>query len=1038
MKDLDPADEGTGTKRDELDVMVLSLAVVRKLITREEARTAVLRSGDTAAAARSLGLSQELSKEAAALARLPARERSECLEIFKDLFPLTRELAERPTLIEEGGAAPPASPAAPLAPGHRFGRYILQEELGRGGMGVVYKARDPEAGRTIALKLMLRADDPVEVRRFEREARTAIGLDHPNIVKVYEVGVHQNLPFIAMEFLPGRSLSSILDPHRPREERATLERAVGLIRDAALALGHAHERKVVHRDVKPQNIIVDDAGRVCVMDFGLAREMKRGLTVTSTGSVIGTPQYMSPEQAMGERERIGPRTDVWALGVMLYEVAARSAPFEGDTSAEVLHKVTHEDAVPVRKRNPAIARDLETVIMKCLEPEPADRYATGTKLAEDLGRYLDGVPITARPPSVFKRLRRKAARRKGILLAAAAGVAAVALVTGVLLPKLGSARHEADAANRAALEARKAVLDQLRQTTEAALSAALGFRQQGRLDEMGRYLKQTEEACRKAATELPDEAEPHYRLGRMHRALMKDEDALREQEKALALDPEYAPARYERVILNARRYRARVTQLETEARRDTGRRLAAMGGGEVKAGAGLETPKSADLASRDAKASALRAKLEEDLKAIETSKSMLERAQAQCARGLLQWATGDNLRALGTLLPLVEAKTPLEEAYEAVGSIEFWMGRFAESEKCWTAGIERDRGYVPFVGERGQTRAIWAHDPKTSAEESEKLWKGAAEDYQEVARRNPDRAQAWYDVAITQANWGRKSELRGGDPEPHYAAALPAYEEALKLDPSDDRIWTSRGSLKFNRAATLQEKGEPFEGLLLEAEADFEQALKRNPENAGAWCMKGFGKALRGMALGKRNDGTVAFYRSALSDLNEALKRTPDDLELWWLRVMARLAVADTLKEHKGDPRDEYRSAIEGLGEVIRRSEKKAEPLFVRGDTQLLWGNANVGKREDPAEHYRAAIEDFGKCLELDSANARAWRYRGAVRYYWARWMIETAPNLEVLDEVRAARDDLETAVRLMPSLAPSVRDSLQDCRGYIKQKGGE
>ena len=292
-------------------------------------------------------------------------------------------------------------------------------------MGEVYRAWDPELERHVALKY-LRHDDPVLSERLLREARAQARVDHPSVCKVYEVGEEDGAPFIAMEYVDGRPLDEAA-------AQLTLEQKIVLVRKVADAVQAAHAAGLVHRDLKPANILVvdrDGEAHPYVLDFGIARlEEISGLTMT--GQVMGTPGYLSPEQAVGDLEAIDRRTDVFSLGVILYELLTGTRPFAGESSVEILLKLIESEPAPLRSVNSAIPRDLETVVMTCLEKEPERRYPSARALADDLGRFLDGEPVEARPVGFGERIARRARKNPIAATAIAAAVLALAaLIAG--------------------------------------------------------------------------------------------------------------------------------------------------------------------------------------------------------------------------------------------------------------------------------------------------------------------------------------------------------------------------------------------------------------------------------------------------------------------------------------------------------------------------------------------------------------------------------------------------------------------------------
>jgi WD40 repeat protein len=329
---------------------------------------------------------------------------------------------------DETATLPPSRPGAP-APGDRVAvpGYEVLSELGRGGMGVVYRARQTKLGRVVALKMILSgahagADD---LARFRTEAEAIARLLHPNIVQVYEVGEHDGLPYFSLEYCGGGTLERKLagTPLPPAE-------AAALVETLAHAMQAAHERGVIHRDLKPANVLLAEDGTPKITDFGLAKKLDEQ-SQTATGAVMGTPSYMAPEQAGGGKD-LGPACDVYALGAILYECLTGRPPFKGPTPLDTIMQVVADEPVPPSRLNSQVPRDLETICLKCLRKGAGQRYATAALLADDLRRFRAGEPIAARPVGRWERAVKWAKRRP----AAAALIAVVALAGAALLTGL--------------------------------------------------------------------------------------------------------------------------------------------------------------------------------------------------------------------------------------------------------------------------------------------------------------------------------------------------------------------------------------------------------------------------------------------------------------------------------------------------------------------------------------------------------------------------------------------------------------------------
>ena len=275
-----------------------------------------------------------------------------------------------------------------------FGDYELLEEIARGGMGVVYKARQVTLNRVVAVKMILAGQlaSDEDIQRFYTEAEAAAKLDHPGIVPIHEIGQYEGQHYFSMGFVEGESLASKFTdgPLPPRE-------AAELIKQVAIAIAYAHQEGVIHRDLKPANILLDKQGQPRVTDFGLAKRVEADSGLTATGQVLGTPSFMPPEQARAETEKIGPPSDVYSLGAVLYCLAAARPPFQAATPLDTMEQVREQEPVALRALNPHVPLDLETICLKCLRKEPLRRYADAKLLVDDLQRFLNGEPILARP-----------------------------------------------------------------------------------------------------------------------------------------------------------------------------------------------------------------------------------------------------------------------------------------------------------------------------------------------------------------------------------------------------------------------------------------------------------------------------------------------------------------------------------------------------------------------------------------------------------------------------------------------------------------
>jgi serine/threonine protein kinase/regulator of sirC expression with transglutaminase-like and TPR domain len=629
------------------------------------------------------------------------------------------ERIEPAYVVEPTARDPVDPPETRVDPGSEvIGNYVLLGELGRGGMGVVYRAHDRVLNRNVALKMIAdtgRAGGKL-LKRFRTEASALARLHDPRIVPVFEVGEHEGKPYIVMELVEGTSLDALL-----RDDEIALRDRVKIVLEVALALEHAHQNGIVHRDVKPENVIVDRSGLPHLMDFGLAIDESAAERLTVPGAVLGTPAYMSPEQAAGGTVPVTSASDIYSLGAVLYRALVGKPPFSGAGTHNILYKVITADPTPPRRIDPKLHPDLETIALRCLMKEPERRYASAREVADELRRFLDGEPIVARPQSALEKSWRRV-RRHPQLIAALFVFFAIACGGGYALEE-----HHREDLERAAAELR---LSDARTTLELAK----------RLVAENKYTRAIEVATR--AIELAPEVPAAWAVRAGARFSTSDRDgAIADATHAIELAPATYDAWYVRASARSNKHEiaeaiadaTHAIELDPRDGRAFHVRAAARFNSGDEPGAIDDATRAIELAPRNAE-------------------GWMIRATARSNRGDYDGAIEDATKA-------IELAPSEVHAWHARAAARAMKGDCAAAIEDATRAI----ALAPELAETWIVRAI-AH-----ARLGED--KDAAEDATKTIQLAPTNAQAW----ILRAH----SRLNLGDRE----GAKPDFERYLELEP---------------------------------------------------------------------------------------------------------------------------------------------------------------------------------------------------------------------------------------------------------------
>ncbi len=872
---------------------------------------------------------------------------------------------------------PPEVHRALASPQRRaIGRYLIIDELGRGGMGAVYRGFDPGLQRLVAIKLLLAREGAgdAERTRLVNEARAAARLQHPGIVAVHEVGVHGGQPFLVMDLVEGETFERLL-----KRERPSPRRIAEVVREVASALEHAHGLGVVHRDIKPENILIDAEGRARVADFGLARDLHaEGLTVS--GQIVGTPGYMAPEQADADRASIGPPCDVWALGAVLYRGLVGRPPFRGTTVLATVMDILQKEPDAPRRIDPSIHIDLETIALRCLEKDAARRYPGARAVADELGRFLDGAAIEARPLGRIERARRWARQRR----LAATGIVALALAvvfsTGAGAWALVEVRRRVAAERAAELEEHRARAMVARDRFEKARHPPLDAETpRQRRDREDRALAAGLDALAAALTLhalAPQDAdalgsahETAMAMGHVALAAEQWSVAVSAFEKAAGLEvkPEVAVAAIAQVTTardraaSDRRAKVRAILEEATSGSLAGRplrqseaviELVALGSeetasilikavddvaaelrrsaSEVLAAGDPALPELAEAADRW-RSLALGAKPDRaDRRALEAAvRAIARRAPADLTKGKPPSWREDiavaQLRQVGERITLAQICCETLGHLRRVDAIEpiaRYLFAIADEHLAMTAGEALCR-----IGDaRGVRLALEVIDHPGSCLPEQGPY---SRRLRTILRSSPDAdslVAAPLEVetpeALHERAWAREMT---GDLE----GASADWSRALELDPTFQKAWHNRGLVK-------QRLGD-LPGSL----ADLGRALELAPTDPVTIASHGAVLAMSGRPT------------DAIAALERATRLDPQFAEGW--------AVLGQIRATQGD----LRRARADLDRAIALEPRSSQTLGTRGQIRLELGDV------------RGAIVDLSAAIDADPMSGHAWRLRG-------------------------------------------------------------
>jgi len=888
------------------------------------------------------------------------------------------------------------SVSAPKFPVQNWDRYEFIELLGEGSMGRVYKAIDSRLKRVVALKF-LRGDDPELATRLLQEARAQASIEHDHVCKIFEVGEVQEKPFIAMQYIAGRTLKEAY-PSLSTSEKAAL------ISQAAEAVHEAHRLKLIHRDIKPSNILVESKdGRLrgYVVDFGLVRQPD-GAALTMTGEVLGTPSYMAPEQAGGASRNVDPRTDVYALGATLYELLANRPPFKEGTPLETLKKVLEQDPLPLRRIDPSISKDLETIVMKCLQKEPGRRYPTAFGMAEDLRRYLAGEPILARPAGLLYRISKKARKNRTLTVSLTVSVFVV-LVLGLLaVYSWWTAAERARLAQQFGQQVEKIdgilriaymlPLHDVTKETEIVRNRMQQIRVQ--MDRVGRNA----------------DGPGNYALGRGYLALKHYEKAMEHLEKAWSLHYREPEVAYALGLALGELYRQQLEATERITnplvrevqKQNVEKQYRDIALTYLKYGRQVETENPIYVQAllkfyekRWQESSQLAAEARK--KTAWLYEAMIVEGNAYMAMAAEKRTTGDYPAALQNLK---KAQTKYNEAVRIAGSDPLTYEHLCRLGAIMMS-IENDIGENP-----------------------ESIYSSSKEDCGKALTANPRSAEAYANLSYLNGYWGEYLANNGQDSLGAYRQAISDSSKALKLKSDWTFPYMNLGYAYQGLADGDINQGKDPTAHFQESIKNYQAAIKINPNDAQSYT--GLGYSYGRLGLNALNNGMDPrpFLRESTKYFQRALFLVPKEA-----RFLANIGAAYAMTgsygmDHGADPRTDVTSGLEYFDRALSKNPNLSPIHINKGFIYFDRGRYSLMHGQDPSPHIKDALQSYEDAERANPHFFYVEHARSRTRMVLVEYFVETGqdPRSEIVRVLESA----EAGIRLNPAFA-----ELYETAGY-------
>jgi serine/threonine-protein kinase len=908
-------------------------------------------------------------------------------------------------------------PQVPEYPVKDWDRYEFLGFLGQGGMGMVFLARDRKLGREVAIKFV-RIEDTRHLERFMVEARAQARVDHEHVCKVFEVGEVGGKVFITMQRIAGSSLDVAA-------QGLSLEQKVIVLRDAARGVHEAHRVGIIHRDIKPSNIMVeqaeDGASRTFVMDFGLAREWNQD--VTETGSVLGTPAYMSPEQARGEVSQLDRRTDIYSLGATLYQVTTGRPPVAGSNALEILSAIASEDVPSMRTLRMEIPRDLEAITLKCLEKERSRRYDSAKALADDLDRFLSGEPVHARPTGLWYRVQRKLKKHKQLAILGTAALSVVLVSLGTTL----KTRRDAFRRERLAQQFTDAMARIESMARYSALSPLHDIRPD--LKAVQVHMAQLQEDMRQAGALANGPG--HYALGRGYWTLDDGEKAL--EHLQMAWDAGYREPRvaYALAVVLGRQYREKLLEAEripsadqrTARMKTIDSTLRAPALAFLRRAKGTDAPSPAYL---EALMAFYEGKLDEALDRLKALgedlpwfyEAPLLRGSLLQARAWKRWNQGDREAALTdfaagrtTLVTAAATGRSSPAVYAAMAELELnalFMEKYGQGqvEPAFARGmtavgqaLAAQSDHVPSLILESALLGQYSDFKINRGENAEELVQQAAAAARKALEAGPTRADAWIALGKAYYQWGNARQDQSLDPTDQLAKGLKAFE-SLSPEKRDYTVENHIGLIHQTWSDFLDQHGRDPLSHLSGAIAAYERATRMEPYQLPAWI--NLGTCLRQRAVLPKAADPEADLQAALKVLEQARALNPKHFVPYFVQARVYYELALRKRLHGVNPEPDLKRSLEASrqGLEINSAIPHLHNVIGLALLQLAHGAWEAGR--NPVPLLVQAQVAYRKAIAVAPNQVHGYLNLGDLLICRARWESGSQP-LQSLQDAEAA-----------------------------------